>query len=64
MLRMDGRWGRLLYALAKLGAPSEPLGYGNLGIACELEVRSSLGFGALILFVYVEAHLMLPNSPT
>jgi hypothetical protein len=54
----------LLYALAKLGAPSEPLGYGNLGIACELEVRSSLGFGALILFVDVEAHLMLPNSPT
>jgi hypothetical protein len=32
-----------------------PVGYGNPGVACELEVRSSLGFGALILFVHVEA---------
>ena len=23
-----------------------PVGYGNQGVACELEVRSSLGFGA------------------
>jgi hypothetical protein len=30
-------------------------GYGNPGVACELEVRSSLGFGALTLFVHVEA---------
>jgi hypothetical protein len=37
------------------------VGYGNPGVACELEVRSSLGFGALTLFVYVEAHLMLPK---
>jgi putative transposase len=37
------------------------VGYGNPGVACELEVRSSLGFGALILFVYAEAHLMLPK---
>jgi hypothetical protein len=29
--------------------------------ACELEVRSSLGFGALTLFVHEEAHLMLPK---
>jgi hypothetical protein len=35
------------------------VGYGNPGVACELEVRSSLGFGAPILFVYVEADLML-----
>jgi hypothetical protein len=34
--------------------PYQPVGYGNPGVACELEVRSSLGFGALILFVYVE----------
>jgi hypothetical protein len=31
------------------------------GLACELEVRSSLGFGALTLFVHGEAHLMLPK---
>ncbi len=37
------------------------MGYGNPGVACELEVRSSLGFGALTLFVHVEAHLMLPK---
>jgi hypothetical protein len=37
------------------------VGYGNLGVACELEVRSSLGFGALTLFVHGEAHLMLPK---
>jgi hypothetical protein len=37
------------------------VGYGNPGVACELEVRSSLGFSALTLFVHVEAHLMLPK---
>jgi putative transposase len=37
------------------------VGCGNSGVACELEVRSSLGFGALILFVYVEVPLMLPK---
>jgi putative transposase len=37
------------------------VGCGNPGIACELQVRSSLGFGALTLFVHVEAHLMLPK---
>jgi hypothetical protein len=31
------------------------VGYGNRGVACELEVRSSLGFGDLILFVDAEA---------
>jgi len=35
--------------------------YGNPGVACELGVRSSLGFSALTLFVHVEAHLMLPK---
>jgi hypothetical protein len=44
-------------------AAERVVGYGNPGVACELEVRvrSSLGFGALTLFVYVEAHLMLPK---
>jgi hypothetical protein len=37
------------------------VGYGNPGVACELEVRSSLGFGALTIFVHGEAHLMLPK---
>src|SRR5215204_4912824 len=36
-----------------------PVGYGNPGVACELEVRSSLGFGGLKLFVHGEVHLML-----
>jgi hypothetical protein len=40
---------------------SRRVGYGNPGVACELEVRSSLGFGALILFVHGEADLMLPK---
>ena len=31
------------------------VGCGNPGVACELEVRSSLGFGALTLFVHGEA---------
>jgi hypothetical protein len=38
------------------GLPArQPVGCGNPGVACELEVRSSLGFGALKLFVHVEA---------
>jgi hypothetical protein len=41
--------------------PANPVGYGNPSVACELEVRSSLGFRALTLFVYVEAHLILPK---
>jgi Homeodomain-like domain len=68
-IEVVGHWASTLSALAvdtkvqttPTRPTCSPVGYGNSGVACELEVRSSLGFGALILFVYVEAHLMLPK---
>ena len=62
--RQGGRGGDLAVAECRVGAGWARLdlvGYGNPGVVCELEVRSSLGFGALILFVHGEAHLMLPK---